>query len=1134
MSKPLDAINPSVCATVSASAGTGKTWLLVSRLIRLLLNGARPEGILAVTFTRKAAAEMQVRLNNRLREMAECSPQELDLYLTEIGSPLDNSTIQQAHTLYETLLTCPVTIKATTFHAFCQDILQRFPLEAGIPPGFELLESSNEFQQAAWDALCSEAGRHPDNEQAKAIETLFDACGGLDNTQTALNDFINHRSDWWAFTEGENHALSFAIDILAAQLKISPDENPQMVFFSEPTLLALEEFCGLLQKHANPTNQKHLASLSIARDPEKDYKNRFQSTCTAFLTQKGEPLSRKESKVQAKSMGEPGQLRFLKLHQQICEEIFIAQNKISAQLTLQRSTAWYQAGVNLLTHYQRLKAEQRVLDFSDLEWQAYRLLNHSDNVHWIQYKLDQRIDHLLIDEFQDTNPTQWRLILPLLQELAAAEDERGRTVFLVGDNKQSIYRFRRADPELFGTAQAWLNNNLNTVTRPLDTSWRSAQAIISLVNGLFGNGTLNKQLRDFTPHQTHHKNLWGQVELLPLVKPTEEAEPEPLDGLRNPLKTPRKLHSDQRHFEEGQMIAQRILDLMKNKTPIGAEAEARAIRYSDIMILIRHRTHADAYEQALRESGIPYNSANRGTLLESQEARDLVDLLHLLIAPYNNIALAGLLRSPLFDCSDNELITLGKLSGTHWIERLREYAGSFTEQGTTENPLHRAHSLLTEWRTLVDTLPVHDLLDRIFYQGDVLKRYQAAYPVHLQHRVVANLTRFIELALEVDSGRYPTIGHFVARLRALRKQEQDAPNEGTSTQLDARVSIMTIHGAKGLESPVVFLADSANTSQGKKAYRAVVDWPATAQRPECFFLAGKKDSHDKFTRTILDKHAISEERENANLFYVAVTRARQYLIISGSQPSRSEQLGWYGEAQSCLHDFLPEQDGVPGITSGIKPAAVTNLSPPVQAPPVIDPRLSQPVRAESTQVSIAPSQTTHSPDGLPQTSVVESDQQTRGIVIHRMLELLCKREPEETLMQRVASEYNLATDTHELADWYYEAELVFLHPGFSHIFSQENFQQDFNEVPVHFRHNSRNVHGIIDRVVVTAHEALVVDYKTRIIKRGSNAIEVLTRQYREQMQLYCEGAKRLWPDKEIQAGILFTHSKSLIMVDLNN
>lgn len=1125
MINKLNSINPLTSASVSASAGTGKTWMLVSRLIRLLLAGARPEGILAVTFTRKAAGEMQMRLNSRLLELAQCSSQQLDSYLTQIGVVIDDVSRKQARTLYETLLSSPVTVKTTTFHAFCQDILRRFPLEAGIPPGFELLEATAEFQQAAWDALCTEASLHPEKDQAQALETLFETCGSLDNTRSALNDFLNHRSDWWAFTEGQTDPLSFAIDTLAAQLDISPEDNPQATFFTGSILQTLNEFCVLLQKHDTATNQKHLLALSTACKLEQDEATRFDAVCSAFLTQNGSPLARKESKAQAKSMGDAGQQHFLEIHQQMSAAITEIRDKIAAQRSWQRSSAWYQAGLALLQHFQRIKAEQRKLDFADLEWQAYRLLNHGSNVHWIQYKLDQRIDHLLIDEFQDTNPTQWRLILPLLQELAAGENERQRTVFLVGDNKQSIYRFRRADPELFDAAQDWLHENLNAVTQPLDTSWRSAAAIMDFVNRVFDSDDLKQHLMHFHAHQTHHQELWGQVEILPLIETTEPDQPLAREGLRNPLKIPRELYSDQRHLEEGRQIAAKIQQLIAEQTPIGPPDQARPITYQDIMILVRNRTHAADYEQALRAAGIPFTSANRGTLLESQEAKDLVNLLELLLAPFNNLALASLLRSPIFNCSHDDLIALAKIPDGLWIERL----ASLATQQSADTALHRAHQLLSQWRILVDTLPVHDLLDRIFCQADVLRRYQAAYPIHLQHRVLANLTRFIELALEVDSGRYPTIGHFVQRLRSLRQQDQGAPDEGLPTQAESRVRVMTIHAAKGLESAVLFLADCTNTHQGKTAYRAMVEWPAQSKQPDYFLLAGKKNELDSFSQSILERQAKSETREDANLFYVAVTRAQQLLFISGCRPTRGDKLGWYGVAESCLREELETQDPLM-IASGNKPATSALVETATKSAPAIDPRLNQPIHADSPNTSINPSQTNEYPEALRQSSPVGSDQQTRGIVIHRMLELLCEGEAQENILNNVASEFGLSMDSPELRAWHAEAEATFNHPQLKHLFDAQHFQQAFNEVPIYYQRGSHTVHGIIDRIILTEDEAWVIDYKTHPITQHPEVIQPLVDDYKKQLQLYSEGAGRLWPQKNIRAGLLFTSNQSLAMV----
>jgi ATP-dependent helicase/nuclease subunit A len=1112
-SNPLSATNPAHSATVGASAGTGKTWLLVTRLIRLLLAGARPDAILAVTFTRKAAAEMQTRLAARLFELAQGDDESIQGLLREIQAPADDATMQRARQLYEELLRATQPVKATTFHAFCQDILRRFPLEAGVAPGFELLEGGAELQQAAWEALCAEAGALPDGDTAQALETLIETSGGLTSVRSALDGFLAHRSDWWAFSEGRTRPLQFAVDTLSQQLQVDAHSDVVAGFFSQERTAQLREFANLLGKHPTATNQAHAAAIhaALAADPGPDI--HFDALATVFLTKEGygPPRARKESETQRKKMGDANQARFLDLHFALCEAVQAVRDKQAAQHTFQRSTAWYRAGERLLEHYQRLKREQRLLDFADLEWKAYRLLNHGDNAHWIQYKLDQRIDHLLIDEFQDTNPTQWRLILPLLQELAAGGDERRRSVFLVGDDKQSIYGFRRADPELFDTAQTWLQQQLDAVSQPLNTSWRSAQAIMDFVNRLFGEGPLRTRLSHFAPHATHHTELWGRVEILPLVEATPAIESEARSELRNPLQEPRRVVSDQRHLDEGRLIAQRIRDLMVDGIAIGKADAARPIRYSDIMILLRQRTHVADMEQALREAAIPYSGADRGTLLDSLEAQDMVALLEWLVAPFNNLALATVLRSPLFGCQHEDLIALARQRGGDWRERLCQLA----PQLPPTSALQRAANLLQGWRQLAGSTPVHDLLDRVFCEGDVLRRYQNAYPAHLRHRVAANLNRFLELALEIDSGRYPSVGHFIARLQSLRQRAQEAPDEGTPTQATDRVRIMTIHASKGLEAPVVFVADSANTTGAAKANQAVLDWPAGESRPTCFLLAGKKEQQAPFTRRLLEHQAMAAAREDANLLYVAVTRARQLLFISGCRPSRGTDLGWYG----LIADQYPEAAASPLLhESGNRPPppAATTTAPATAA---VEPSLCQPLSLPvQREVFIAPSRHIVTGAGEFQPAT-EEDARTRGIAIHRLLQLLC--EGATDVKRRVAAELGLAVGDGELGEWVEEAQRVFGEPRFSHLFDAAHYSAAYNEVPLHYRDGRQWVYGIVDRVVVSGDTVWLVDYKTHAVPDQQTAL-ALAERYRPQLAYYARGAQRLWPQQQIRSGLLFT------------
>lgn len=894
------ALSPQHSTTVLASAGTGKTWLLVTRIVRLLLAGAKPDAILAITFTRKAAAEMQARLSAQLFELAQLDDAELETKLGLLGAAVTPENLLRARCLYEDLLRGERATRVSTFHAFCQDLLRRFPLEADVPPGFEMLEQTALFEQAALEALLSEATAYPNGATAQALDILFDHCGP--STQTALREFLDHRSDWWAFTEGQVDAVAYATDTLARQLNIGADDHVESFFCA--TLQPLTQFAELLCKHKTATNLRYAEIIKLCLAREDKTFECFLEIKEVFLTGDGKPRARKASKAQAKALGEEGEKYFLSLHEQLCEKINHCLDMQARRNTLALCQAWYTAGARLLEHYQRIKSEQRFLDFADLEWKAYQLLNHSDNAEWVQYKLDQRIDHILVDEFQDTNPTQWNLILPLLNELAAAQGERERSVFLVGDSKQSIYRFRRADPRLLDTAHGWLSENLSAATHRLDISWRSAPAIIQFINKIFSDGPLQEQLQTFEMHHAHHHELFGSVEILPLVSSAEAENTTAAskNRLRNPLQQPRVLEEDTRHYQEGRLIAARIKTLFEQRTLIGHASDARPLEYSDILILMRDRTHVHAYETALREAGIPYLGAGRGTLLDSLEVSDMLALLDILITPFNNLALAQVLRSPLFACTDIDLSKLaaysapqgnsGKQTSTSsltWMERLNALAPELE----SNSPLKRAHQHIKKWQTLAGRIPVHDLLDHIYHEANVIARYEAAFPAHLKSRVRANLTRFIELALDVDSGRYPSLAYLRDRLRSLQ-QQQAAPDEAGNLSAQACVRILTIHAAKGLEAPVVFLADAANTTRRRRAYQALIDWPRAAHKPSHFLITGKNAELDKLSRSLLDQHEAAELREEANLLYVALSRAKQFLFISACAPTRSDNLGWYG------------------------------------------------------------------------------------------------------------------------------------------------------------------------------------------------------------------------------------------------
>ncbi len=909
---------------------------------------------------------------------------------------------------------------------------------------------------------------------------------------------------------------------MAGWLDTAPDQDPLAGFPNDELRAALAEFAQLLQRNTTATNTKHAAVLTDMLASDRTPVELCESITPVFLKKDGEARLRKESPTQRKRLGDADEQRFLELHQLLVEALATLHDQLARQRTLATSRAWYHCGSELLSYYQRIKQEQRLLDFADLEWHACRLLNMSEHASWVQYKLDARIDHLLVDEFQDTNPTQWRLLMPLLEELGTQET-RHRSVFLVGDRKQSIYSFRRANPALLGEAADWLETHLHGQRYPLNASRRSSRAIIDCVNAIFDGTPAGQLLSEFERHTTHLKAQPGEVELLPLVPYDKPAPVVPDAGqLRDPLSTPRPELDSQRFRTEGGLIVKRIQRLIETHAPVIDHDTVRPLHYGDIMILVRSRTHVDAFERALRDAGIPYIGASRGALLDNLEVRDLEALLHVLIAPYDNLALAQVLRSPLFGLDSDALLPLAALQSGTWYERLAKLAG---RDGA---PYATVYAMLEGWRALTGQVPVHDLLDRIFHEGDVINRYTSAFPEALVPRVQASLTRFIELALEIDNGRYPSLTHFLARLERLRRSEVDRPDEATpETSGGQRVRILTIHAAKGLESPAVFLADAAAVPRANKAWEALVEWPGSADRPTHFLLAGKRDQLDSRSLELLQQQARNARTEDANLLYVALTRARQYLFISGSEPDKPQPGNWYSLVHDAVADWDCNSDGNPHRASGEKsPMSPATIA--VVHDMEVDERLQSPLQVAPAYTLIAPSRADRaftSGDGDP-------DGRERGIAIHSMLDHLSRSAAgdAENIYRAVANTLAYDPANPDLRDWWQQALATVNHPALQDLFDPRQFETAYNEVPVQYLDGQHLVHGIIDRIVVHGDDIVLIDYKTHATA-GSGQLDALVAGYREQMRLYSGAVARLWPGHTIRAGLLFTACAERVWLD---
>ncbi|MEX0900901.1 MAG: UvrD-helicase domain-containing protein [Gammaproteobacteria bacterium] len=1055
----LVAADPTRSASVLASAGTGKTWLLVTRTVRLLLAGAEPGGILAVTFTNRAAGEMLVRLRERCEAFAIASDLELDIQLREIAvSPCDASRAR-ARALYDLLLTTPWPPRIMTFHAFCQDLLARFPLEAGVAPGFELLANERELQDAAWDALVADCARGGD--VADALAWLAAEAGSLDGARRWLRHFMMQRADWWAWTDGADDPLAFALDECRRATGHESDTGDDL--FMPRLRSRVGRLCALVGKAPSHHIKESLTALTtLLADPGATVVDLCAALPDFLFTKTGN--ERRKALANKAAMVAHGD-EIEALHGELAETL-------SDWALAALNRRWFTAGDALLAHYQRLKAEARVLDFGDLEWRACRLLTGSDSAHWIQYRLDQRIDHLLVDEFQDTSPTQWRMLRPLLDEIAAGDAGRARSAFIVGDEKQSIYGFRRADPRLLGTASALLTERLGAAPVTLEGSRRSASAVMDFVNAVFG----------FT-HDTHHPARAGRVEWLE-VPDAERAEPVPRDGLRDPLTTPRSPGEELRGIAEARIVAARIKALVEQRTVVDGEHGPRTAGWDDIMVLVRKRTRLPALELELRRHGIPYASDSRGMLLERPEIGDLMALLEFLAAPWHNLRLARLLKSPLFGCSDGELLLFApedpdRTTHTDWFGRLIELAGADCPPS-----LARAARLLGGWRALADSVPVHDLLDQIFAEADVLTRYAAASPAHQAASVRANLLQFLDLALDADAGRYPTLHRLVERLERTREADarerefDDAPVDSN----DGRVRVMTIHAAKGLEAPIVFVVQTDLEGGRGDGVRAWVDWPPAADRPTQILFARER-GHDTVLRALRERVAGLESAESQNLLYVALTRARQYLFVSGS----GGDSGWYPALRAVFatRDFAPFQSGTAGR--------------PGQADTLVDTPVPKSLTCAIQALPPAP----------PTRAALDPDAVQHGVLVHAALEHLHLG---ETAMRAALLRISGLPPSDALVERALQAAVrVHTHPDCGWLFDAGRPQQTWNEA----RLSAGGDYGVIDRLVVTSDEVWIVDYKT---DRGG----VVRPEHRAQLARYIVLARALWPTHRVRAALLFT------------
>ena len=1131
------ALDPKCSVVVEACAGSGKTWLLVSRIVRLLLDGAQPSQILAITFTRKAAQEMQARLQLWLGELAMGDDAAVHQFFAERGlETLSDTQLQLARNLYGNVLLAQPGLTISTFHGWFMQVMQRAPLNADVMQGMSLLERAGSAQEEAWEELLEQMRKQPDSVEAQHMQWLFGECG-LFNTRKLLFNFLGKRAEWWAYTQGQANALRFALGNLRADLAVDMAFDPVadwgMCGNSEEVLLA---FVRQLASDGTDVQKARASELEQAWT-DSSPEGRFEKLWPLLFTQKNDP--RTGSPFSPSSKQKPDAEPFLRTRDLLQASLQEVRDTLAEQQAYRLNEAVLHCGVAFLERYQALKQQKQQMDFSDLEWQLCRLLQQSEHAETMQYKLDSRYRHVLLDEFQDTNPLQWQIMRAWFDAAVAVDSQP--TVFIVGDPKQSIYRFRRADARLFGVAREYLKEHFAAHEQRNNHTWRNAPAVLDAVNAVFADHP--EGFVDFESHTAEHTGLPGYVAVLQLAVAEQSKEKTAEDAplvLRDPLTTPRDEAEEGARQKEAAQFAD-LLQTIATDWSVNEDGKARRATYGDIMVLVRSRTHLAVYEEALRARHIPFISSRRGGLLDTLEAEDVQALLMFLITPFADLALAQVLRTPIFACSDEDLMEIAgsrnkeqgtsaetlpqsSVLGSHssWWQRLQHLADP-------SSALQRAAELLQRWLALADKLPVHDLLDRVYFEGDVLARYTAVLPHEMRAKVTANLHAFMEIALSVDAGRYPSLPRFLQELRELRDSRDDAPDEGKLGVAGDAVRIYTVHESKGLEAPIVWLLDANAEKKNKEGNDVLLDWPTHDQRPSHFSLYADQASRGKKRAPLFEQDAAQQAREEMNLLYVAMTRAQQALIVSGNskgedKEEKKKSPSWYDRIAAAI-SVIPAQAGIQVIEQASR-SETNPLCRPLRGDiESLDSRL----RGNDGRGVVA------LPPILPTGTRATSNtlQQQRGIWLHALLQHLTPtvspRPPAgERLGEitsdlpasglsrmasssiRVALQHHLAIPSAEIDSLWQQAQHLLTSPQLARFFGAQHYRNACNEMPYV---NALGELKRIDRLVEFDDEVWVLDYKL-----GESADAA---RYRAQMLEYRSAMQTVYAGKTVRCALVF-------------
>ncbi len=1118
------ASDPAVSAWVTANAGTGKTHVLVDRILRLMLAGTPPAKILCLTFTKAAAAEMANRLSEVLGQWSVLDDDTLDAHLLALTQMAPGPDIRRrARHLFAASLETPGGLNLRTIHSFCESLLGRFPLESGVAPHFSVIDerTAAELMTEARSRLFRRALGHGGEALREALdrvavltdETRFD---GL------LTDLARQRGRLGRLVRAHG-SVEAAVAAAGPFLGLAPADSPEAVIAAAGDDdafdgLGLRLAVDALHRGSDKDGERGDAIARWLAGTPAERAAGFDGYAGTFVTFDGKtrlPHVRKTLITEKAKKATPGADEIMATE---AERVLAVVQRRRAAMAAEASAAVLRLGAALIEEYSALKEAHAVLDYDDLIGFAQGLLAGQGGASWVHYKLDGGIDHVLVDEAQDTSPDQWAVIDALTAEFFAGEGARpemNRTLFVVGDEKQSIFSFQGADLETFRAMHDAFRDRARAVDARLwrdvglGLSFRSTAPILDTVDAVFAraparDGVIDPDTR--LDHRLHRTGEAGRVELWPPVEPAEPEEEDPWDA---PLDRPAPGSADR-------ILAERIAGRIKRWLDDREElpAAGRPIEAGDVMILVQRRgAFYQHMVRALKQAGIPVAGADRMVLAKQMAVMDLMALARFLLLPGDDLSLAEVLKSPLVGWDDDDLFAVAHgREGSLWQAVQRHPGGRAAE----------ARRRLAAWLSRADNEPPYDFLTRLL-GPDGGRR---AFLGRLGDDANDAIDEFLNLALLHEREHAPSWQGFLAWVAAgATEVKRDLE------QVRNAVRVMTVHGAKGLQANIVVLPDTVRVPG---AAGTGLFWADGGRGQEVPLWVPTKDMDVDSTATLRTARGEASQREYRRLLYVAMTRARERLTVCGWRTRRSPREGtWYDAVAPVLAELgvpepLPWGEDALRFDRPQEKEVVREPAVPRPAPPPLPAWAREPAPAEPEPPRpLAPSRPAD--DEPPVRSPVGIDGGEgfrRGRLIHRLLQIL----PEVPAADRAAAaDAILARPVHGLdatarAAIAGEALDVIAHPDLADLFGPESLA----EAPLAGRVGDTVISARVDRLVVGERTVTVVDYKTD--RTPPDAAVDVPPVYLRQMAAYRALLVRVFPGRSVRCLLLWTDGPSVTVL----